>query len=95
MDYQQKTAALFALGGDPSIRFRKIGDWYVNQDVSVRDRDVMIGRFGNGVTPQEAIEEHWKELVESLEPHQYLVVRQHGERRAVRWNGFMWTDVDE
>ncbi len=96
MDWQQKAAALDALA-EIQIMMRGVGDWYVQQNVQIRKRDVLYGEYGNGDTPQAAIEDHWAKLVSELEgsPH-YLVARKgDGSRRPVRWNGFMWADVAE
>lgn len=93
MDYQQKAAALEALG-NISIRFRSPGDWYVQQHVEIKDGSVLVGAYGNGETPIAAIEDHWNELTD-LKNGQYLVVDALRKRRAVRWNGFMWADVTE
>lgn len=98
MDWQTKAAALNALAAI-SIKFRKPGDWYVSQQVEIKDGPILRGDYGNGATPQEAIEDHWERLTE-LEPGQYLVGREFLDgrthrRKAVRWNGFMWEDVNE
>lgn len=95
MNWQQKAHALAALA-DLSLRCRKAGDWYVNQDVEIKNGSILEGSYGNGSTPTAAIHNHWRQLVEELPPDQYLVVRAHrDERRAVRWNGFMWAEVVE
>lgn len=97
LDWQQKAAALAALA-ELSIKCRKAGDWYVSQNVEIKDNSVLRGEYGNGSTPQEAIEDHWQRLVTNLEKSPlYLVARAGGgeDRRAVRWNGFMWQDVPE
>lgn len=95
MNWQEKAAALFALGGDPSIRMRKVGDWYVYQDVVIKDGAYLRNFYGNGATPQGAIENHWKVLVEDLEDGQYLLVMSHSRRKAVKWNGHAWVDIKE
>lgn len=98
MDYQQKAAALDALS-EISIKCRGVKDWYVSQQVDVKDvKDghVLYGEYGNGETPEEAILDHWRRLVEDLPRNKYLVVRGGSDqRRAVRWNGFMWVAVQE
>lgn len=95
MDWQYKAAALEALA-EISIKFRKPGDWYVSQDnVEIKDSRCLVGTFGNGATPQAAIEDHWKQLVYDIGA-KYLVINPAlTKRRAVRWNGFMWMDVPE
>ena len=95
MDWQQKAAALDALA-EIEVRIRKAGDWYVHQDVWVKDGCVMHGIYGNGETPEEAIIDHWKVLVEDVNFPRYLIARQGSDRRrAVVWNGFMWADIHE
>lgn len=94
MNYEQKMAAFIALC-DTSVRMRKPRDWYIDCDVSVKDSSVLIGMYGNGDTPEAAIENHWFQLCENLKPSQYLVTRRGDKRHAVRWNGFMWQEVTE
>lgn len=102
MDFQQKAEALAALTA-LSIKFRerehRIGGsepWYVSQKVDVKEGSCLLGTYGNGNTPEEAIEDHWKVLVLDLPRDEYLIVNSGLEnRRAVRWNGFMWADVPE
>ncbi len=96
MDWQQKAAALDALA-EIEIKIRKPGDWYVSQRVEIKNDCFLEGAYGNGDTPMAAIEDHWNRLVTDIECRPlYLVARAgHPNRRAVRWNGFMWQDVPE
>lgn len=102
MDWQQKAEALAALA-DLSIKFRerewRVGGpdpWYVSQNVEVKDGSILSSVCGNGHTPEEAIEDHWKQLVDDLTSRQYLIINVGTkDRRAVKWNGFMWQHVDE
>ena len=102
MDWQQKAEALASLT-ELSIKFRerenRIGSaepWYVSQKIDIKDGGCLVGSYGNGNTPQEAIEDHWEVLTTKLNRDQYIVVRGlSDERKAVRWNGFMWADVPE
>ena len=102
MDWQQKAEALASLT-ELAICFRekqwRIGGdepWYVQQKIDIRDGCCLHGAYGNGYTPQEAIEDHWKRLVDDLSSDQYLVIEAAADkRRAVRWNGFMWQDMPE
>lgn len=95
MTWEQKLQALCAFA-ECHLIMRKPGDWYVSQSVEVKDNGVLIGSFGNGADPEEAVLDHWDTLTEKLAPHQYLVTRaMSGNRKAVRWNGFMWESVNE
>lgn len=94
MDWQQKLAALNALS-ECSLKMRKPGDWYVSQRVTVKRGSVLVGEYGNGVTPEEAVNDHWNQLAEDLPRGEYLVADLSGSRKAVRWNGFMWDAVIE
>lgn len=97
MDWQHKAAALDALA-EFEIKFRKMGDWYVSQNVEIKDSAILRSACGNGSTPDEAIEDHWRQLVDDIAATPlYLVTRASSDtkRRAVRWNGFMWMDVHE
>jgi hypothetical protein len=86
----QMMAALDAMAGPGKVQMRKPGDWICSHSVDVRDGSVLVGFFGNGTTPQEAIKSQWLGLTQ-LKEGQYLVTRAHGAR--VRWNGFMWAAV--
>ena len=93
VDWEQKLQALNAIG-DCKLIMRQPGNWYVSQGVDVKNIHVLEGRYGNGRTPQEAVEDHWNSLT-NLAEHEYVVGREGcvGDRTAVRWNGFMWARV--
>lgn len=94
MSWEEKLSAFQALS-DTSLRMRKPGDWYVSAHVEVKNRSMLEGRFGNGRSPQEAVENHWDKLT-NLAPHEYIIVDAMREsRRAVCWNGFMWKNIEE
>ena len=95
MNYEEKLEALNALA-ECSLKMRKPGDWYVSQSVEVKNGGMLEGRYGNGETPELAIHNHWSELTELLKAGEYLVIKAYGDnRKAVKWNGFMWQDVKE
>ena len=94
MDWEQKLLALQALAR-VQLCMRSPGDWYVSTTTEIKNGSILDGRYGNGKTPEAAVVDHWK-VVTALDPHEYLVVNAHRKnRRAVTWNGFMWTDVVE
>jgi len=96
MTWQQKLAALQCLG-DCSLKMREPGDWYVSQSrVEVGGDGMLAGSYGNGETPVVAVTDHWRVLVDELPVGKHLVLgASSDDRRAVRWNGYMWADVQE
>lgn len=92
MDWQQKAEALSTLT-ELSVCCRKAGDWYVHQRLDVGGDGFLIGTYGNGTTPEEAIENHWSKLVEHLPSDRYLVVGYGEKRKHWCWVGFMWREL--
>lgn len=88
MTWQQMLMAIQALG-ETSLKMRKPGDWYVSAHTSIANAGLLEGRYGNGSTPEEAVEDHW-ERITNLAPHEYVVTSRGGERLNVKWTGFMW-----
>lgn len=94
MTWEEKFAACQALG-DAVLRMRKPGDWYVDQHAEIKDGCILKGEYGNGATPEAAALDHFEKLT-ALAPGEYVVTRAMGaDRRAVRWNGYMWASVQE
>lgn len=94
MNWQQKAEALQKLS-EISIKTRGIDDWYISQNVEIKNGSVLESLYGNGTSPVDALNKHW-EILTNLEPGQYLVIRAMSEnRQAVKWNGFMWETVVE
>lgn len=93
MNWEQKLAALQAIA-DTCLRMRKPGDWYVSATGrGIGGDGLNRGNYGNGPTPQAAVEDDWRQLVEMLPYDRYIIVESRGERRQIRWNGFMWETV--
>jgi hypothetical protein len=94
MTWEQKLAALKALA-DASLRMRAPGDWYVSHSVNVTDHPCMSrGFYGNGTTPEEAVNDHWRQLVDELGGGHYLKVLGTPDK-FYRWNGFMWAEFQD
>ncbi len=93
MEWQQKFAAIQAFAGsyDTYICMRKPDDWYVSCGMSVGGNGMLHGKYGNGATPQAAVEDHWAQY-EALPFDRYAVNR---ENKRARWNGFMWAEVSD
>lgn len=97
MTWEEKLAALTSLKSDISLKMRVPGDWYVfHIGVDIKRGGFLSSRCGNGTTPQEAVEDHWK-LKTELEEEEYIVLDAGNKekRRAVKWNGYMWADIVE
>lgn len=95
MTWEQKLQALQALT-DTSLRMRKPGDWYVCAvGRSVKEGAFLKGEYGNGISPESAVEDDFKKVAELLPPEHYIVVDRNGKRLARKWNGFMWQEVFE
>jgi hypothetical protein len=95
MNWEQKFEALNAIA-ECAIKMRKPGDWYIHQNADVKDGSVLIGVYGNGKTPQEAVEDHWRVLVEPATSFKPIVVIRHLDDRTDRkhytWNGYRWVE---
>jgi hypothetical protein len=93
MNWQQKLAAIIAFAGHyrTSLKMRDPGDWYVEAAMSVGGDGMLTGSYGNGTTPEEAVDNHWR-IYSELPANRYAV--NHDNKRA-RWNGFMWVEVTE
>jgi hypothetical protein len=44
-------------------------------------------------TPEEAVNDDWRQLVEFLPNDRRIFIDNPGGRKYVRWNGFMWAEV--
>jgi len=93
MDWQQKFAAIQAFAGsyETSLQMRKPGDWYVSCGMSIGGDGMLSGSYGNGTTPETAVEDHW-EIYSNLPFDRYAVNR---DNLRARWNGFMWETISE
>ena len=95
LNFQQKAEALNALA-KIAILMRKANDWYISQSTEVKQGSMLAGLYGNGETPADAIYDHWQQLVTDLPPDQYIITNPGSDnRRAVKWNGYMWKEVAE
>lgn len=86
MTWEQKLEALKALT-PTHLEMRSPGDWYVSAYARfVTDGAFQRSAYGNGASPEEAVESDWSQLVDVIPSNALIVV---GDKR-VRWNGFMW-----
>lgn len=96
MNWQQKLAAIQAFCGhfDVSLRMRKPGDWYVSSGMGIGGNGMVSSAYGNGVTPEEAVLDHWEQYA-SLPLDRYATINTENGQRRGRWNGFMWDLISE
>ena len=96
MDWQQKALALQLLVGwqNFSIKMRCVKNWYVRiKGLQRKEKSMLSSGWSQGITPQDAVEQYWEWATGS---GHYLVLNSYAaDRRAVKWNGFMWEDVTE
>jgi hypothetical protein len=82
------------------LEMRVPGDWYVSQqgvEITSDGAGILRGFWGGGATPQEAIEDHWRQMTEGLKPSEYLVTHAMStpDRKHHRWNGYRWAEMPQ
>jgi hypothetical protein len=95
--WEEKFAAIQALAREASLKMRKPGDWYVEAvGVEISEGCLLVGSYGNGRTPQEAVEDHWIKWTQLTGKQTHLVKNaMRDDRQTYRWNGYMWAEVHE
>jgi hypothetical protein len=95
MNWEQKLEALQAITRC-ELCMRSPGNWYVSAHsrgvVSGEDGWLLEGSYGNGRSPQEAIEDDWQKIAESRLPVKVDGV-DYKTTRYVQWNGYMWREL--
>lgn len=83
MNWEQKLMAIRALDAFAGVEMRKPGDWYVRAQMEhAEGRSCLVGHYGNGVSPEAAVEDHWGQYGDGTPlrtPQGWF-----------RWNGYMW-----
>jgi hypothetical protein len=96
MTWEQKLqaiAALVGLGRDVSLIMRHPGNWYVSCGLERKEGGLLSGGLVQAPDPATAVEHYWNWLTDE---RYYIVVNaMRDTRKAVKWNGFMWADVQE
>ena len=92
----QAMQALLVFKGDAALHMREPGNWYMSlPSVEIKHKSTLEGVGHSGPTPEAAVRNTWT-AVTNLEPDTYLVINAYRvNRRAVKWNGFMWEDITE
>lgn len=69
---------------------RRPGDWYVSSDLCILDNGCIVGKYGNGQSPDEAVRNHW-EIYSNVEyPN---VVFNSDTSKKYLWNKYVWKEV--
>lgn len=86
MTWEQKLAAIEALDAGAHVEMRAPGDWYVQASMEKREGTaILIGKYGNGESPEAAVEDHWRHYGDGSPLHY--------RDKWYRWNGFMWSET--
>lgn len=98
MTWEEKLDAMIALAPGTTIQRRPGANWYVAMrgcEITKDDSGILDGRYGNGATPQLAVEDAWKTYTE-LKPEEYIIRgAMSNNPRHFRWNGYMWEELHE
>lgn len=91
MTWEEKLQALNCLT-ETTVRMRSPGDWYCSgRGREVAKDGLLVGEYGNGSTPQEAVENDWTAMTEKKKI--IFVSAGPNSDRRFSWNGFMWQEV--
>lgn len=95
MTSEEKFLALKALDPGAFICVRQQGDWYCHVNAEISSKSLLTSPRSSGRTPLEAVDDMWSRYM-NLKPDEHIVINAYTDkRRAVKWNGFMWSDVNE
>lgn len=96
MDVQQKMAAIKSIAPNSVITWLSRDKWHCSvPSVEVHTRSTLRSCGGWGPSVEEAINNCWKHMT-VIQDDEYLVARaMTPQRRAFRWNEFMWQEVEE
>lgn len=94
LTWEQKFDAIKALEHDAHLRMRGPGDWFVGgTHAEIKREGTLVGLYGNGTTPQEAVEDHWRKWTK-LDTVLIKDARS-PERSAWKWNGWRWMGLSK
>jgi len=88
MTWEEKLYALKELTVT-RVEMRIPGDWYVSAyGRRIGGYGLLVGAYGEGGSPQFAVEDDWSLIVTDLPEGKYIRVKD----KNYRWNGFMWKE---
>ena len=59
MNWEEKLLKLRELSPMATVRWRGPNSWYVSAGMHKKEGQIIVGAYGNGTTPEEAVENHW------------------------------------
>lgn len=95
LTWKQKAFAIQSLvgWGKFALKLRDDSSWYTQHGIERVEKSVLSSGCESGETPEDAINQLWSWATDL---NYHLVVGAFtSERKAVRWNGFMWENVKE
>lgn len=92
MTWEERFAAIKALDDDACLCMRSPGDWYVSANMEIKDGQILTGAYGNGVSPDQAVLDHWAIYASVKYPRTIVVHAGTDQRREVNWKDFMWVE---
>ena len=92
MNWMDKLKAMRSLGGDVGPHLRDDGSWYCSVPGEIGGDGLLTSTFENAKSPQQCVEKAWK-VIENLPPDKHLRIGGM-DGKSVRWNGFMFVEVD-
>jgi hypothetical protein len=99
MNIDQKIALLHAIGGLHrfDVRTSDLKSWSAGvRGLVVKDGRVLSSTWGRGDSPEAAVSDLWENVTIRAQHPSYLVVdADSDERKALRWNGSWWAEIDE
>lgn len=51
---------------------------------------MLVGSYGNGKSPKEAVNDDWRQMAEELPQDRYIVIDRDGKREQFRWIKCLW-----
>lgn len=92
MSWEEKLQALKELDPETCLCMRSPGNWYVSVKVREIGGDGLLrSSSGEGKTPEEAVNEDWRLMVEELPEGMYIVLNAYKVNRSqFRWGGSEW-----
>lgn len=93
MTWEEKLNALQHLASH-FLKMRRPGDWYIHASLGIKKDCLLCCEYGQGKTPQEAVDNHW-DIYTNLGEGQTIVVDSYkASRKEYVWDNFMWKQVN-